>query len=90
MATSIREIANPGEPNESEKPEGDDRGFLWRLNSYWRFQETEEGTFVECETVSLSRDVPAAARWLVKNFLDSVPKESLESTLFPMRDRLVN
>ncbi len=89
VATRIREIAKPGEPNESEKPEGDDRGFLWRLNSYWRFQETEEGTFVECESVSLSRDVPAAVRWLVKNFLDSVPKESLESTLFQIRDRLL-
>ncbi len=88
LATRIREISNVGEPNESEKPLGDDRGFLWGLNSYWRFEQTPEGTLVECETISLSRDVPAAARWLVRSYIDSVPRESLQSTLEPIRDNL--
>ena len=88
LATRIREISNPDKPNESEKPFGDDRGFLWGLNSYWRFEQTEQGTVVECESLSLSRAVPAAARWLVKSYIDSVPRESLESTLAPIRDNL--
>ena len=88
VATRIREVANAGSPDEYEKPEGEDRGFLWRWRSYWRFAETSEGTLVECESVSLSRDIPAAARWLVRNFLDSVPRESLESTLRPIRHYL--
>lgn len=88
VATRIRELANPGEGNEREKAPGQDQGFLWGLSSYWRFEETPAGTIVECESVSLSRSVPAAARWLVKNFLDSVPRESLESTLLPIREHL--
>ncbi len=88
VATRIREISSPDKNNESEKPLGDDRGFLWGLNSYWRFEQTEYGTVVECESVSLSRSVPAAARWLVKAYIDSVPRESLESTLAPFRENL--
>ena len=88
VATRIREIDHPGKDNEAEKDPDSDRGFLWALNSYWRFQEVEGGTLVHCESVSLSRPVPAAAKWLVKRFLDSVPRESLESTLGPIRAEL--
>ena len=90
VATRIREIHQPGQETESEKEPGADRGFLWALNSYWRFQEAEGGTLVHCESVSLSRSIPAAARWLVKSYLDSVPRESLESTLEPLRDVLAS
>jgi hypothetical protein len=45
------------------------------------------GVVVECESLSLSRGVPAAVRWLVGRYLDSVPRESLESTLLPIRER---
>jgi len=86
IATHIGELADVGKPSEFEKPRAEDRSFLWALNSYWRFSETEGGTLVECESLSLSRSVPAAARWLVQDFLDSVPRESLESALTPLRD----
>ncbi len=84
-ATSIAEIKNAGEATESEKAFGDDRGFLWRLNSYWRFEQASDGVIVELESVSLSRGVPVAVRWLVGRYLDSVPRESLEATLGPIR-----
>ena len=84
-ATSIAEIKNAGEATESEKPFGDDRGFLWRLNSYWRFEQVSDGVIVELESVSLSRGVPVAVRWLVGRYLDSVPRESLEATLGPIQ-----
>ena len=31
--TRIREIEHAGESNERERPVGEDRGFLWRLNA---------------------------------------------------------
>jgi hypothetical protein len=64
---------------------GGDSGFLWRLNTYWRFEEIEAGVVIECETVSLSRDIPLGFRWLVAPFLRSVPRESLKSALSGMR-----
>ena len=87
VATRIAELDGAGTSEEREKPAGDDRGFLWRLNSYWRFQQTPGGVVVECESLSLSRGVPTPLRWLVGGYLDSVPRESLEATLGPIRSR---
>jgi len=85
-ATRIAELEHAGTARESEKAIGDDRGFLWRLNSYWRFLQEPDGVAVECEAISLSRGIPWPVRWLVLPFAKSVPREFLESTLSPMRD----
>jgi hypothetical protein len=34
-------------------PQGADRGYLWRLNLYWRLQEADHGVYIEVELVSL-------------------------------------
>ena len=87
VATRIAELDRAGTVDEREKAPGSDRGFLWRLNSYWRFREAWGGVVVELESVSLSRGVPFALRWLVGSYLDSVPRESIEATLRPIRER---
>jgi hypothetical protein len=87
-ATRIVQLRHPGEPNESEMPEGNDSGYLWRWNSYWRFKAEGNDVVVECETVSLSRSVPSMFWWLIKPFLSSVPKEYLQSTLAGLRDAI--
>ena len=89
-ATRIAEIEDAGTASESEKVLGDDSGFLWRLNSYWRFEEAWGGVIVELESLSLSRGVPVAVRWLVGRYLDSVPRESLEATLQPIQREAKN
>ena len=86
FTTKIAELDNPGTAAEKEKPDGTDRGFLWRLNSYWRFQEEDGGVYVECESVSLSRSIPFGFGWLVKGDVESIPRESLENTLTSIRD----
>ncbi|MCU1343580.1 MAG: hypothetical protein JWN92_3003 [Candidatus Acidoferrum typicum] len=80
-STRIAEIAHPGEPDERQVPSGKESGYLWRLNSYWRFYETGRGVYVQCEAVSLSRDIPAGLGWLIGPFIESIPRESLEFTL---------
>jgi hypothetical protein len=66
-------------------PAGEGHGFLWRLNAYWLIEQRPEGIYVECRTLSLSRNIPAGMGWLVKPFVASVPKEALYDT---MRDTL--
>lgn len=85
VATRIAELADAGTPREREKPPDADRDYLWRLNSYWRFQQTPAGVVVECESVSLSRDVPWMVRFIVGPFVRSVPRDSLDRTLRDMR-----
>jgi hypothetical protein len=87
-STKLAEIEAADGPREREKPQGNDSGFLWRLNSYWRFQQQGGGVMVDCETVSLSRSIPKAMEWMIKSYLESVPRESLEQTLVPIRREL--
>jgi hypothetical protein len=84
--TRIAQLDKPGTASEREKPEGIDSGFLWRLNSYWRYKQVDGGVIVENETLSLSRGVPAAIRWLVAHYLDSIPREFMRNTLGSLRD----
>jgi hypothetical protein len=84
--TRIAQLDKPDTVEEREKPVGKDSGFLWRLNSYWRYKQVDGGVIVENETLSLSRGVPAAIRWLVARYLDSIPKEFMRSTLGSLRD----
>ena len=46
------------------------------------------GTFVQFETVSLSRDIPFGLGWVIGPFVTSVPKESLLFTLETLRRRV--
>jgi hypothetical protein len=87
-STRITEIENAGKSNEKEKPVGDDGGFMWRLNSYWRFVERDGGVYIQLEAISLTRDIPTGLGWLVGPFVTSIPKESLIFTLTRTRDGL--
>jgi hypothetical protein len=64
-STRIAEVANAGKPDEFEKPPGNDSGFLWRLNSYWRFLQREGGVYIQLEAISLTRDIPPGLGWLI-------------------------
>lgn len=85
VATKIGEVEAAGTPRERELPPGDDRGFLWRWNAYWRYEEAPGGVLVECESLSLSRDVPSLLRYLVAPLVESTARESMERTLSSMR-----
>lgn len=87
MATRIAELANAGTRMESEKPPDGDRGFLWRLNSYWRYRQVAEGVLVECESLSLSRSIPAIAAPVINPIVDSIARESMTRTLASMKRR---
>jgi hypothetical protein len=88
-STRIAEVVDAGAPGEHEKPVGHDSGFLWRINSYWRFVEGDGGVTIECESISLTRDIPSGLGWLIGPFVTSVPKESLEHTLGSTRSALL-
>jgi hypothetical protein len=84
-STRIAEVEDAGQPGEHEKPVGHDSGFLWRIDSWWRFEQRDRGVYVECESVSLTRDIPTGLGWLIKPFIIDIPKESLQATLTSTR-----
>jgi hypothetical protein len=81
VATRIAEVVDAGQPGEYEKPIGHDGGFLWRMNSYWRFEEKDRGVYVEVESISLTRDIPKGLGWMIRPFVTSIARESLLKTL---------
>jgi hypothetical protein len=87
--TKIAEVDQAGKPGEREKPPGSGEGFLWKLNSYWRFEERDGGTWLECEAISLTRDIPTGLGWLIEPIIRDLPKESLANTLRLTRGALV-
>ncbi len=80
-AIRIAEVENAGTPEEREKTPGNDNGFMWRLETWWRMEERDGGVYVQNEAVSLTRDIPAVLAWMIEPFVTSIPKESLEFTL---------
>jgi len=88
-AVKIAEVVNPGFPDEQENPPGRDHGFLWRLNSYWKYEQVRGGVIVECESISLSRSIPLPLEFIARPIIDRVARESMERTLTSLRDRIV-
>ena len=88
-STRISEIENPGATDEHALSAGHDHGFMWRLNSYWSFEQVKDGVIVQCEAVSLTRDIPTGLAWMVGPFVNSIPRESLEFTLSATRGAFV-
>lgn len=84
----VAEVADPGTPQERQRPVGHDGGFMWRLYTYWRFLERDGGVYVQCEAISLTRGVPFALGWLIGPFVNSIPRESLAFTLETTRKTL--
>jgi putative flippase GtrA len=88
VSTKIAELEDAGTPREREKPIGNDHGFLWRLNAYWRFEQTDAGVIVECESVSLSRGVPSLLRLFVSGTVERIARDSLQNTLVSLKKEM--
>ena len=85
-AIRIAEVENAGKANERQKAPGEDGGYLWRMETWWRMEERDGGVYVQSEVVSLTRDIPAGLGWLIGPFVNSIPKETLTFTLEATRN----
>ena len=81
ISTRIAEVKDPAKPDGEELPVGSGHGYLWRLNTYWRFEEKDGGVYLQCEALSLTRDMPTGLGWLLKPLVTSIPKASLNRAL---------
>jgi hypothetical protein len=89
ISTRIAEVKDPAKPDGEELPVGTGHGYLWRLNTYWRFEEKDGGVYLQCEALSLTRDIPTGLGWLIKPLVTSIPKQSLNRALGQTRNVVV-
>jgi hypothetical protein len=80
-AKRIQEIADFGTAKQHTLPEGEGTGLIWRLLSVSRFEEREDGLYIETEAMALSRDIPSALRLVVEPIVRRVSREALETAL---------
>jgi hypothetical protein len=88
FSTKVAEVDDHGTPKEAVKPPDEGRGFMWRLNTYGRFEVRDGVTYAQFETITLSRNIPFGFAWLIGPFVTSVPRESLAFTLGRLRDNV--
>ena len=77
----IAEVDGAGTSSERELSPREEHGFLWRMNTYWSWEERDGGVVLQVESVSLTRGIPVGLGWAVWPFVESIPRESLEFTL---------
>jgi hypothetical protein len=87
-STKIEEIDAPGTARERALGPGEEHGFLWRMNTYWSYEEGDGGLYIEIESISLSRSIPVGLGWAIGPFIESVPSDSLGFTLRMTRNAL--
>ena len=81
ISTRIAEVKDADKPDGEELPVGAGHGYLWRLNTYWRFEEKGGGVYLQCEALSLTRDMPTGLGWLLRPLVTAIPKASLNRAL---------
>ncbi len=85
----INEVAAAGQATEHELPPGQDRGLLWRLVGYWFFEERDEGVYINCESITLTRDIPFGMGTLLGPIIHDLPSESVRKSLEQTRRAVV-
>jgi hypothetical protein len=80
-STRIAEIDGAGTAKEHALGSAEEHGFLWRLSTYWSYEERDGGLYMQIESVTLTRAIPTGLGWAIGPFVESVPRESLEFTL---------
>jgi hypothetical protein len=79
--TRVQEVADYGSPSQYMLPEGHGTGLIWGLYSIARYEERDGGVYIELEAIALSRDIPAALRWVVEPIVRRVARSSLVTSL---------
>jgi hypothetical protein len=88
-STRILEIKDLRKPTQRRLEPGEGGGYIWRLNSFARYQEKDSGVYVEVEAIALSRDIPAAVRWLVSPMVARSSRDALAVALQQTRKAVV-
>ncbi len=84
-STRIAEVEKPDTPDEHELPVGHDRGYMWRLDTYWRLEEKDGGVYLQNESVALTRTVPILLAWFLNPLVKSIPRNAIASLLISTR-----
>jgi hypothetical protein len=90
ISTRIAQLQDPSQPDSSEYSVGQDSGYLWRMNDYWRYEQKDGGVYMQVEAISLSRDVPGFLGWIVHPIIRKVARQTMADLLESNRRAIEN
>jgi hypothetical protein len=88
ISTSVRsqEISDYGKPNEKLLEQDKGPGYVWRTFGITRLMQRDGGVYYETETVTLSRGIPWAFRWLIEPVTERLPRSIMTQSLNDLRE----
>ena len=89
VATNLQQVNDEGLKTETREPADQTSGYLWRYRMYCALEERAEGTYNQCESLTLTRDVPAFVSWFIGPFVTGIPRDSLSLMVTSARTALV-
>ncbi len=81
QSTKLRELEDPDGPHEQDIAPEQDHGYVQRIFTVVRFREEKAGIFAEVESLTLSRDIPSAVRWIAGPIIERISREAMAATL---------
>jgi hypothetical protein len=87
IMTRVHEVSEPGTKDERLLTPDQERGFLWKLNAYWWYEDTPAGVLVIMESLTLSRNIPVVVRPIAAPLVRRIARESVTSALSGVRGR---
>lgn len=81
QSTRIQEIEGYGSAEAKKLPVDEGGGLIWRLYSIARYEERDNGVYVEVEAMVLSREIPFGLRWMVDPIVRRVSRSSLTTSI---------
>jgi hypothetical protein len=84
--TRVQEIEDYGRPSQHRMPEGEGGGYIWKLFSIARLEQSDGGVYVEIEAAVLSREIPGAVRVVVDPIVRRVSRNSMLTSIKQTED----
>ena len=81
VATNLQVVHDAGLKTERREPADQTSGNLWRYQMYCVLDARPDGVYDQCESITLTRSVPALVSWVIGPFVNGIPRDSLSLML---------
>jgi hypothetical protein len=88
-STRIQEIEEYGTPGEHKTPPDQGNGYVWRLYGVTKYEERDNGVYIERENIALSRRIPASLQTMARPVVRHLARELLAKSLEKTREALL-
>jgi hypothetical protein len=88
-AANLTELADPGTPEERPLTQNASHGYVEKVFTIVRYREVDGGVYVEVESLTLSRSIPAAIRWMVTPLVQRFSRQTMADTLDHLKNRVI-